>query len=132
MTILRLKKGDLVIKALEEKVKDVKSGVVLGLGALSWAQLKIYDLKKKGYNEIRVEGPMEVVSFTAVIASTVEGKNGLHAHIVLSMDDFSTKGGHLEEARVAATFEAVIIESKEKIKRYFDKEIGLNLLDIKT
>jgi len=128
MKIFSLKKGELVIKTLEDKLKDVPSGLVLGLGALSWVRLKVYDLKKKEYNEIKVDGPMELVSFTATIAQTTEGKTGLHAHAVVSFNDFSTKGGHLEEAEVAATFEAVIIKSEEKVQRYFDKDIGLNLI----
>lgn len=128
MDILRLKKGDLVIKSLENKVKNLDSGLILGLGALSWARLKIYNLEKKEYNEVKIDGPMELVSFTATIAQTTEGKTGLHAHAVVSLPDFSTKGGHLEEAEVAATFEAIIIKSNKKIQRYFDEDIGLNLI----
>ncbi len=128
MDILRLKRGDPVIKTLESKIKSMRSGQVIGLGALSWVRLKVYDLEKKEYNEIKIDGPMELVSFTAVIAQTTEGKTGLHAHAVVSLADFSTKGGHLEEAEVAATFEAIIIESEKKVQRYFDRDIGLNLI----
>jgi len=128
MKILRLKKGDLLVKSLEEKVGNIASGVIVGIGALNWARLKIYNLNKKKYTEEKFNGPLELISFTATIAKSTEGKTGLHAHCVLSGEDFKAIGGHMEEAEVAATFEAVIIDSTKKVERYFDKDIGLNLI----
>lgn len=129
MKISRLKRGDFVAAELTEKVSGVKSGLVVGLGALSWVSLKSYNLETKKYLQKRIDGPLEVVSFQATIAEGVDGKIGLHPHIVVSDENFACFGGHLEEAEVGATFEYVILDSDEEIKRYYDEEIGLNLID---
>jgi len=128
MKIIRLKKGDLVLETLQSKLLKMNGGLVVGLGAVSWAKLKIYNLERKTYSSKKIDGPLEVVSFSATIAKTPENITGLHAHIVVSNDKFNVFGGHLKEAEVAATFEAAIIESGSEIKRYFDKKIGLNLI----
>lgn len=128
MKIIRLKKGDLLIKALEKKVKDLKGGIIVGIGAISWAELKLYDLNKKEYKSGKIEGPLEVASFSAVVGFSPDGKKTLHAHICVSNDSFEVMGGHLEEGEVAATFEAAIFESENEVRRYYDSNIGLNLI----
>lgn len=130
MKIIRLKKGDKVVESLTREVEEIESGIMFGLGALSQASLKIYDLKEKKYNIKKFNGDLEVGSFTAIIAKNPDGKTGIHPHIVISKDEFESYGGHLEEATVAATFEVFIIASDTKINRYFDQEIGLNLLNL--
>lgn len=54
----------------------------------------------------------------------------LHLHIVLGDEKFQAYGGHLKNAVVSATCEIAIFELDSKIKRKYDDEIGLNLLDI--
>jgi len=128
MKIISLKRGDFVVLSLEKKVEKVKSGLIIGLGALEWAKLKLYNLEKKEYSKKTVPGPLEVASFTAIIAKSPEGKTTLHSHAVVTNASFEAFGGHLEEAEVSATFEAVIFESSEEISRYHDDKIGLNLI----
>jgi predicted DNA-binding protein with PD1-like motif len=125
-----LKKDDLLIESLTEVVKNEKSGVVIGLGALRDAELMLYNLENKEYFSKKFVGPLEVGSFTAVIAKNPDDKTGLHAHITISSDDFKSYSGHLKEAHVGATFEAVIFSGKETVKRVFNEKIGLNLLNI--
>ena len=129
MTIFRLKHGQRVVQSLTEKVKDIKSGVIFGLGALDEATLKLYNLDDKSFEKKKVTGPLEVGAFTAVIAQNPDGKIGIHAHIVVSGKDFKSFSGHLEEAIVGATFEAVVIQDDKILKRYSDLKIGLDLLE---
>lgn len=128
MEVIRLKKGDFIVESLETKLRNQPGGVVYGVGALSSASLMLYNLKDKSYCKKKINGPLEVCSFTAIVAKTPDGKIGLHAHIVVSSDDFICFGGHLEEAEVAATFEAVFIKSDQVLERKYSKQIGLNLL----
>lgn len=129
MIIFRLKHGQKVVESITNKVQNIKSGMIFGLGALDEATLKLYNLKSKLYAKKKVKGPLEVGSFTALIAQNPDGKIGIHPHIVVSGRDFISYSGHLEEAIVGATFEAVVIEDKKILKRYSDLEIGLNLLE---
>jgi len=126
--VIRLNKGEHLIEALTEKLKGQSGGSVIGIGALSEVSLMLYNLKDKSYSKKTIKGSLEVCSFTAVVAKLPNSKIGLHAHIVVSGDDFICYGGHLEEAVVAATFEAVFTKSDQLLKREFSKEIGLNLL----
>lgn len=130
MRIISLKKGDLVIKELTSKIDDLKieSGFINGLGALSEAELMVYDLETKEYSSKKIEGALEVGSFSAIIAKDPEGKTHLHPHIVLSDKNFIVFAGHLKEGTVGATLELAITEGTEKIQRYSDSEIGLNLI----
>ena len=126
--IFSLKRGDEVVGALTKRVGGAKSGVIFGIGALSEATLKLYDLERKRYHEKRFRGAFEVGSFMAVVAKAPNGQTSIHPHIVISGEGFLSHGGHLESGIVSATFEAVFLESEEEVNRYPDKDIGLNLI----
>jgi len=129
MLVFRLKQGKKVVESLTRKVQNIKSGVIFGLGALDEVTLKLYNLKRMRYAIKNVKGPLEIGSFIALIAENPDGKIGIHPHVVVSGKDFISFSGHLEEAVVGATFEAVILTSNQILKRYNDAEIGLNLLE---
>lgn len=130
MNISKLKKGDELLEGILEFVNsnEIKSGIVHGLGALSSAELMVYNLETKAYLEKKLEGCLEVGSFTAVIATGVDGKTMLHPHIVLCDENFTTYCGHVKSGTVAATFEFSVETSDNNLERYADSEIGLNLL----
>ncbi|MCX6809512.1 MAG: DNA-binding protein [Candidatus Berkelbacteria bacterium] len=132
MKIIRLKKGDEILSGITKKLEAMgtKCGVVLGLGALSFAEIMNYNLKNKRFSSKKIEGALEIGSFTAVISRGTDSKIALHPHIVISDNKFKTFAGHLKKGIVSATFEAVIFESNESISRYFDSKIGLNLLKL--
>lgn len=130
MEIFRLKRGDKIVEILARKVKDMNSGVILGLGALDEAILKLYNVKSKEFLKKKIRGPLEIGSFVALIAKDPDGKTGIHPHVVVSGKDFVSYSGHLEEAVVGATFEGVIMDDKRVVKRYRDLKIGLDLLDV--
>jgi len=128
MKISRLKKGDELVSSLNKIVANMKSGLVFGLGSLNSAKLKIYNLKEKTYLEKEYSGPLEVANFIATVAKNPEGVTEIHPHITLCDTNFNVTGGHLAEAEVGATFEYAILESDKEISRYYDDEIGLNLI----
>ena len=128
--IIKLKKGDNLIEKLTRIIDENKidAGYILGLGALSEAELMLYDLDKKEYLSKKIQGPIEIGNFFSIISKDPEGKTHLHPHIVISNVDFISYSGHLKQGVVGATFEAVICPVDQKVERYFDSEIGLNLI----
>jgi predicted DNA-binding protein with PD1-like motif len=68
-----------------------------------------------------------------ILAGDVALKDGepqVHAHVVLGRSDGSTCGGHLLEAHVWPTLEVILEESPTHLKRRFDKETRLALIDL--
>lgn len=129
MEIFTLKKGDRVVESLTDRfAKDETYGYFSAIGALSWAKIKVYDLKTKQYQEKEITGNLEVCNLTGLIAKLEDGKTAIHPHITLANEKFEVFGGHLEEGEVSATLEVVVFES-EPMQRKFSEEIGLNLLE---
>ena len=54
----------------------------------------------------------------------------MHAHVVVGKKNGTTMGGHLLEAHVRPTLELVLQESAQELKRKFDPESGLALIDL--
>lgn len=128
MEIYRLKNGDSLVDELRKFVSKKSSGVIIGLGALESLTIKSYDLKIKKYHEKSIEGPLEIGSFTAIVAKNTQGEMDIHPHIVVCDTEFRSFCGHVERAIVGATFEFFYCKSDNNVGRYFDKNIGLNLI----
>jgi uncharacterized protein len=54
----------------------------------------------------------------------------IHAHVILCRKDGSVRGGHLFDGEVWPTLELVLTESPHYLRRKFNPEIGLALLDV--
>ncbi|MDP2750919.1 MAG: DNA-binding protein [Nanoarchaeota archaeon] len=129
--VIRLKKGEEIVSKLTDfcSANKISNGIVYAIGAVSAAELALYRLEDKKYFFKTFDEPMEICSLNGNV-TLLEKKPTLHLHIVLGDEQFETFGGHLKRAVVSATCEATIIELDSKIKRKYDEEIGLNLLDI--
>jgi predicted DNA-binding protein with PD1-like motif len=57
------------------------------------------------------------------------GKPKLHAHVVLGKSDATAHGGHLIEGLVRPTLEVVLTELPRHLRRRFDPDSGLTLID---
>lgn len=125
--LLRLERGEKIVKTVEDFLKREKiaSGILWGLGAVDYAKLAHYRVDKKEYSEKEFNEPLEIVNLLATITH-----EGLHAHIALGNAVMQVFGGHLKEARVAATCEIVVRKWDAEISRKYSEEIGLKLLDI--
>jgi hypothetical protein len=58
----------------------------------------------------------------------MNGETYLHLHVNLANDEFNVIGGHLNNAIVSGTLEAVINIIDGEICRERNEDIGLNLL----
>lgn len=123
--------GDEVMAGLTAfaKEQDLEASDFTGLGAFSGAMLGFFDIDQKDYRKIPIEEQVEVLSLVGNI--TLEGgEPKVHAHVVLGCADGMTRGGHLLEARVRPTLEVVLTETPAQLRRRFDPEFGLTLIQV--
>lgn len=106
---------------------DLDASDFTALGAFSEAMLGFFDITMKNYDRIPVDEQSEVLSLVGNITRE-GGKPKIHAHVVLGLADGSTRGGHLLEAYVRPTLELVLTESPVELRRRFDSDLGLALI----
>jgi predicted DNA-binding protein with PD1-like motif len=99
------------------------------IGAFSDAGIGSFDFKKKYYLRNQVSEQVEVVSLIGDIALD-KGEPKVHAHVVVGKRNGAAMGGHLLEAHVRPTLQLVLQESREQLKRKFDPESGLALIEL--
>jgi predicted DNA-binding protein with PD1-like motif len=98
------------------------------IGALSRAVVAFFDWSRREYRNIRIDEQVEVLSCLGDI-TLEQGKPKVHAHIVLGKADASAHGGHLIEGLVRPTLEIILTETPTHLRRRFDPESGLSLID---
>lgn len=144
-------KGEHVTEGLEGFAREtgVDAAAITAVGAVSEATLGFFDPVARDYLRITVPVQAEVVSFQGDITLADGGAPGLdddaaanedrprsghdrsvHAHVVVSRSDGSTVGGHLLEATVNPTLEVIVTESPAHLRRRYDPETGLALVDL--
>ena len=129
--IIKLKKGEKIVENLirfsaENKIKNA---CFTAIGAVLEATLSFYDLKNKKYEDITLKKDLEITSLIGNITQ-MNNKPVIHAHITLSDEKMNTKGGHLKEAVTSGTCEIFLEKLNTTIRRKYDEETGLNLMDI--
>jgi predicted DNA-binding protein with PD1-like motif len=125
---IRLEIGDEVHSSIIEiaERERISGGWLSGVGAVSEVELGYYDLERKDYDRVRLEGDVEIASASGTLG-LVDGKPFVHLHGVFSDRDCVTRGGHLFRAVAGATVEFVLFASETPIERTRDEETGLNL-----
>ena len=129
--VIRLYKGEEIVQSLTSFVRDNKISycTLSGIGACTNANLSYYSMTELVYMKKDFNNYYEIISLQGNIVSN-ENQTVVHAHILLSDDEFKCFGGHLNKATVTATCEINLFISKEKIKREIDSDSGLNLLSL--
>jgi len=130
-TVLIFDTGDEVVSTLTSFARQnrIAAGHFTALGAFSDAVLGYFDTEKKDYLKNPVDEQVEVVSLIGDIALD-KGEPKVHAHVVVGKRNGSTMGGHLLEAHVRPTLELVLQDSGEELRRKYDPESGLALIDL--
>ena len=106
----------------------VRAASFTGIGAFRSATLGYFNLDRRDYERIAIDEQVEVLSLAGNIA-LADGKPKVHAHVVVGKRDGTAHGGHLLDARVRPTLELVVVESASTLRRTFDGDTGLPLLD---
>lgn len=125
---IRLDMGDEVHPSLVQiaERERIFGGWLSGIGAASEVELGYYDLERKDYDRLQMEGDVEIASASGTLG-LVDGKPFVHLHAVVSDRRCETRGGHLFRAVAAATLEFVIFVADKPIERTRDEETALNL-----
>jgi len=129
--IVRIDKGEEIVETLKQFCKDngIKLGSIIGIGATNKATVGLFDVETKKYHSKELVGNFEIAPLHGNI-STMNNEVYLHLHINLCDQEHKSFGGHLNSAVVSATFEAIIEKIDDEVDRFFDKNIGLNLLKL--
>jgi predicted DNA-binding protein with PD1-like motif len=125
---IRLDMGDEVHPSLVRiaEREQVFGGWLSGIGAASEVELGYYDLERKDYDRVRIDGDVEIASASGTLG-LVDGNPFVHLHAVVSDRRCETRGGHLFRAVAAATLEFVMFVADAPIERTRDEETALNL-----
>lgn len=110
--------------------KQIKAGVIHGIGAVGKATLRFFDPHTKQYIDKTFQEQMEIACLIRNI-SQKEGKPYLHLHITLGRSDYSALAGHLLETTFSGTGEFVIEAFEGSLERYYNTSIGLNLYQLR-
>jgi predicted DNA-binding protein with PD1-like motif len=111
---------------------EVSAAGLTAIGAFGTATLGFFDLADKGYVQIDVDQQAEVLSLVGDIARDDAGEVAVHVHAVLGLRDGTTRGGHLLAATVRPTLEVVVTESPGYLRRRYQADVGLALVDLDT
>jgi predicted DNA-binding protein with PD1-like motif len=128
--VLVLATGDEVIGTLTAFAEAERLGGshFSAIGACSRAVVAYFDWPTREYRHIPIEEQTEILSLAGDIA-VEDRRPKVHAHVVLGKADATAHGGHLIEASVRPTLEVVITELPRHLRRRFDRESGLALID---
>jgi uncharacterized protein len=123
--------GDEAVSALTQfaRSQDLEAAQITAVGAFEHVTVGWFDRAAKDYRRIEVDEQCELLS---LIGDVAVGQDGpvLHVHAVLGLSDGTTRGGHLLEARVFPTLEAVITETPARLRKVMRPDIGIALIDL--
>lgn len=125
---IRLEMGDEVHPSLVRIAEREQAfgGWLSGIGAAREVELGYYDLERKDYDRVRIDGDVEIASASGTLG-LVDGKPFVHLHAVVSDRRCETRGGHLFRAVATATLEFVMFVAEKPIERTRDEATALNL-----
>jgi predicted DNA-binding protein with PD1-like motif len=128
--VLIYEAGDTFQKPLLSFAAEKKLGAsqFYAIGAFRSAMLGYFDRERKDYLKLPVNEQAEVLTLSGNITGDDEPK--LHVHAILGLRDASVRGGHLFDGEIWPTLELILTESPQHLKRRFDPEFGLALIDI--
>jgi uncharacterized protein len=129
--VIRLEKGEEIVQTLKAfcQKNHLTGGSISGIGATNSITIGLFECESKQYQSLELVGDFEITSLLGNL-STFKGEVYLHLHATIADKNQRVFGGHLNQAIISATAEIVLQEMPELGDRYFDDEIGLNLLDL--
>ncbi len=124
-------KGDEPKSGLERFARDkrVTGASLTGIGSFREATLAYFDHEELDYLDLPVNEQVEVLSLLGNV-TLEQGDPAVHAHVVVGRRDGSTIGGHLKDATVWPTLEVLVQETPRHLRKRYDRETGLALIDL--
>jgi predicted DNA-binding protein with PD1-like motif len=123
--------GDEAVAVLQEfaRSEQLEAAQITAIGAFERATVGWFDPTTRQYRRIAVDEQCELLSLVGDIAMGEDGPV-LHMHVVLGLSDGTTRGGHLLEAKVFPTLEAVVTENPAYLRKVLRPDIGIALIDL--
>lgn len=127
--IVRIDRGEEILEKVKElaEKENIKLATIAALGAVNEFTVGVFNTDEKKYYANEFSGAFEIVSLTGTI-STMNGQFYSHLHMSAGNDRGEVFGGHLNRAIISATCEMTVTVINGEVDRYFDEDIGLNLL----
>ncbi len=111
------------------KRERLTSAHFTAIGAFEGVTLGYFDWSQKDYVRVVLREQVEVLSLVGDVA--LEGTvPKVHAHVVVGKRDGTAHGGHLLDARVRPTLEVILIQPPGHLRRRFDPQSKLALIDV--
>jgi predicted DNA-binding protein with PD1-like motif len=128
--VLVFETGDEAMEGLRGFVRErgISAARFTAIGAFSSVVLGYFAWDRKEYERLPVSEQVEALSVTGDVALEKD-EPVVHAHAVVGLRDGSTRGGHVLEAHVRPTLEVMLVESPAHLRKRFDPESGLALID---
>ena len=111
--------------------EQIVSGWINGIGAIENITIGAYDLNNKTYIKKDLDGVYELTSLMGNI-TLKDGSPFMHIHVSLSDHNCKALGGHLFDANISIAGEFIINTFSDHIKRTYNEQIGLHLMDFKN
>lgn len=126
--------GDEVMAGLIDFAErnQVDAASLTAIGGFQAATLAYFDIGRKEYLDIPCAEQVEVLTLAGDVARKEDGGPGLHMHAVLGRRDGTTLGGHVKEAVVRPTLEVMLTETPSRLRRTYDPDVGLPLIDLRA
>lgn len=130
--LVRMVRGEELKASLDEFMAEANiAGAWLnGIGASSKLTIGTYTNATKDYNWTEFNSNLEITSLVGNLAADNDGKMMFHIHGTFAGPDFKTISGHVKDLTVNATLELLIHPTKQPLKRQFDEDTGLQLLEL--
>lgn len=124
--------GDEAMSGLLEfaEANEIDAASFTAIGGFRSATLAYFNIEAKEYEDIPCDEQVEVLTLAGDIARKQDGSPQVHMHAVVGLRDGSTRGGHLKRATVRPTLEVVLTETPSHLRRTYDENIGLALIDL--
>lgn len=127
--LLKLERGeeamDLLRRFADER--QVRAGVLRGIGAALSAELAYFNMAEKRYEIIPVQEVTEVISFLGNVGRGEDDRPIVHVHGTLSRRDGSAVGGHVMSLVVGVTLELDLEVFPGTLHRKLDAAFDLPL-----
>jgi uncharacterized protein len=109
--------------------RQLRASHFTAIGGFQDVTLGYFDWNKKDYERIPIHEQVEVLSLMGDIALD-RGTPKVHAHVIVGKSDGTAHGGHLLEAHVRPTLEAIITESAGELRKSYDPLSKLDLIKV--
>ena len=121
--LVRLENGRDWRAQIEEFADEegIDAGWFNGMGACKDATIWFYDQETKEYLPKEFDEPFEVAMAVGNV-SFLDGERFAHTHVLLTREDGSTVGGHLDSATAFAG-EVYVRELEGRVEREHDSEV---------